>query len=266
MFIQKSSDRTPAFRSALVPDRLSRYPTNVATWASIEPYCQLALMTSLPCRHRWSIGLRCGLRFGNHSNSNRSASANLTDAAAVWLVSSSSSIARSQLAYRSRANCRSARKSSPRCRFRGSSSRWPVARLIVPNRTRLALAPLIGTGAGLPRSAHPARNGGNSRMSVSSSASTTTRLERWRNAAIWRRIWRFFLALRVGRQHVPVALPDVPQVLQLAADGVVRHPHLHAVQQVLLQQRHRPVGSLVAQVVRPQPQRGSQRRRQFHSP
>src|SRR5438477_11834927 len=93
--------------------------------------------------------------------------------------------------------------------------------LRAPNSTRLALTPLTGTGAGCPRRAQPARSGGNSSRSVSSSNSATPRGGSSRRR---RRIRRFFLALRVRRQGVAKALPDVAESVQLAADGVLGQP------------------------------------------
>src|SRR6266542_3750623 len=118
--------------------------------------------------------------------------------------------------------------------------------LIAPNRTRLALPPLIGTGACSPRRAQPARSGGNSRRSVSSSASFALRGDRARSR---RRMARFFLALGVRGKHVAEPLPHVAQPVQLPADGVVEQPPAAQPVQVLLEQRHCPVQPGVAQLV-----------------
>src|SRR4051794_28968828 len=107
-----------------------------------------------------------------------------------------------------------------------------------PNRTRLALPPLIGTGASCPRRAQAARRGGNSRRSVSSSASLAVRGGKARSRRL---MARFFLALGVRGQHVAAALPHVAQAVQLPADGIVGEPTTAAVVQVLLEQRDRPV-------------------------
>src|SRR5437870_13205184 len=93
--------------------------------------------------------------------------------------------------------------------------------LIAPNRPRLALPPLIGTGASCPRRAHPARKGGNSRRSVSSSASLALRGGKARSR---RRIARFFVALGVRGQQVAEPLPHVAQPVEFPADGVVGQP------------------------------------------
>src|SRR5689334_2749236 len=118
--------------------------------------------------------------------------------------------------------------------------------LIAPNRTRLALPPLIGTGASSPRRAQPARRGGKSRRSVSSSANLALRGGR---ACSRRRMARFFLALGVRGQHVTEALPHIAPPVQLSADGVIRQPMAPVPEQVLLQQRYGPVHPDVAQLV-----------------
>src|SRR5262245_36173412 len=61
-----------------------------------------------------------------------------------------------------------------------------------------------------------ARRGGNSNRSVSSSNSLTQRAG---NCCKRRRMRRFFVALGVRVQDMPRALPDVAQVIQLAADS-----------------------------------------------
>src|SRR5436190_11663295 len=118
--------------------------------------------------------------------------------------------------------------------------------LIDPKRTRFALPPLIGTGAGWPRTAQPARKGGNSRRSVSSSARSTLRggmrLSR-------RRMARCFLALGVGRQDVAGPLPDVVQASHPTADGVVGQAPAAASPQVFLEERDGPVRSGIARPI-----------------
>src|SRR3954467_2859379 len=94
--------------------------------------------------------------------------------------------------------------------------------LIAPNRTLLALPPLIGTGASSPRRAQPARSGGNSRRSVSSSARLALRGGKARKR---RRISRFFFSLGVRGQHVAEPLPHVAQPVQPPPDGVVGQQH-----------------------------------------
>src|SRR5205085_6760118 len=110
--------------------------------------------------------------------------------------------------------------------------------------TRLALPPLISTGASCPRRAQPARRGGNSRRSVSSSASVALRGGMARSR---RRMARFFLALGVRGQHVAVALPHVTQPVEFPADGVVGEPTAATTVQVLLEQRNCPVHPGIAQ-------------------
>src|SRR3954453_15772082 len=105
--------------------------------------------------------------------------------------------------------------------------------LIDPKRTRFALPPLIATGAGLPRRAQPARRGGNSRRSVSSSARSTLRGGMPRSRL---RMARFFLALGVGRQDVAGSLPEVVQAAHLTADGVVGQPPAAASLQIRLKE------------------------------
>jgi hypothetical protein len=77
---------------------------------------------------------------------------------------------------------------------------------------------------------------------------------------------RFFLALGVGVEHVTRPLPDIPQVVQLAADGrlgqALRAPAL----QVLAQQRDGPRDRLVAEVLRPPLEAGDESRLEFLGP
>src|ERR1700752_1914765 len=74
---------------------------------------------------------------------------------------------------------------------------------------RRALKPEMNTLAGWLRRAKPARTGGKSSRSVSSSASRAVRAGK---ARIRRSSWLFFLCLRVGRQPVAEALPPVTQL------------------------------------------------------
>src|SRR5512135_435969 len=127
--------------------------------------------------------------------------------------------------------------------------------LIDPKRTRFALAPLISTGAGRPRTAQPACKGGNKRRSVSSSAKSTLRGGRFFSR---RRMARFFLALGVGRQDVAEPLPHVVQASHLTADGVVGQPLAPALLQIRLEKGDGPVRSGIAQLVRTLPQSGQQ--------
>jgi hypothetical protein len=83
---------------------------------------------------------------------------------------------------------------------------------------RRALRPLNHTLATSPRLNQPARKGGNSSRSLSSSASTTLRRGR---AWICRRMRRFFLTLGVRLQVVPRPLPHVIEPVQCPAQGVV---------------------------------------------
>src|SRR5579883_3302571 len=136
------------------------------------------------------------------------------------------------------------------------NSRCPVVLPIVPQMTRRALRPEIGTSRGWPRRPHAARNGGNSNRSVSSSNSLTQRGGR---AAISRRMRRFFVALRVGSEHVARPLPDVVQGAELLADGGRGDTFAVPVLQVLLQEADRPLQRLVAEVGRPPLQGGNQR-------
>src|SRR5262245_24515710 len=92
---------------------------------------------------------------------------------------------------------------------------------MAPKTTRRALRPLSQTRAGSPRLDQPARSGGNSSRSVSSSASTTLRRG---SALISRRIRRFFLKQGVGLQVVARALPGVVQPPQRPPQGVLRQP------------------------------------------
>src|SRR3954453_2199528 len=118
--------------------------------------------------------------------------------------------------------------------------------LIDPKRTRFALPPLIGTGAGWPREAQPARRGGNSRRSVSSSARSTLRGGRFFSR---RRMARVFLALGVGWQDVAGPLPDVGQTPHLPTDGVVGQELAAASLQVPPEERDGPVRPGIAQLI-----------------
>src|SRR3954454_22087587 len=88
---------------------------------------------------------------------------------------------------------------------------------MIPKTTRLALVALMGMGAGGPRNGPAARKGGNSIKSVSSSKTATLRRGRFSSR---RRRSVFFLALRVGRQHITGPLPDVTQLVQFADRGI----------------------------------------------
>jgi hypothetical protein len=113
--------------------------------------------------------------------------------------------------------------------------------------TRRALRPLMWTSAGSPRLAQPARSGGNSSRSVSSSASTTLR---GGSCLICRRIRLFFPPqLGVGVQDVARPLPGVVQPAQGAADGVARRHAAGAELKGVLEQGHGPAGVRVAQVL-----------------
>src|SRR5712691_11124842 len=99
----------------------------------------------------------------------------------------------SQRWYCARTWVRKARKSSPRLRGRTARSRWPVAGLSVPKTVRRALLPVIGPRAGVPRFAQPARRGGTSRSSVSSSKRTTVGRAGLAQAVTWAQSAAFFL-------------------------------------------------------------------------
>lgn len=70
-------------------------------------------------------------------------------------------------------------------------------------------------------------------------------------ARIWRRNWRFFLSLRVGRQHVTEAFPDVPALVQAPSNRILGEDGLEpALGQHLLQQRDGPTSGRVAKILR----------------
>ena len=191
------------------------------------------------------IGLSSGARFGSPISVIPSAARR--DPLAVWLGSSSSSIATCQPRYRRRTSPRNAWKLAARPLGCGSSSRVPVPRFIAPKTTRRAFRPLMWTSAGSPRNDQPARNGGNSSRSVSSSASTTLRRGRPRTC---RRMRRFLVALGVRVQDVSRPLPDVPEPGQHAPDGVVGRERARAPLQLLLKQRRGPVGVRIPEFLR----------------
>src|SRR5262249_54473363 len=114
----------------------------------------------------------------------------------------------------------------------------------VPNTTRRALKPDNGTSSARPRLAQAARKGGNSSRSVSSSNSLTQRAGNCRKR---RRMRRFFVALGVWVQDVARSLPDVAQVVQLAADGARGEAACTPGGQLLLQEAHGPRDCLVAE-------------------
>jgi len=125
--------------------------------------------------------------------------------------------------------------------------------------TRRAFWPLMGTGAGWPRRAQPARKGGRSSNSVSSWTKSTVRAGK---ARIWRRIQRFFLSLRVRVQHVTEAFPDVAALVQAPSKRVLGEGGLvgSTLGQHLLQERDGPTGGPVAKVARAA---GQHRRQEF---
>src|SRR5258707_15786498 len=116
-----------------------------------------------------------------------------------------------------------------------------------PKITRRALKPLRTTPAASPRCAQPARKGGNSSKSVSSSiTSAVSDLK----ARIRRRIARFFLPLRIGIEHVAEAFPDVSPAVQFATDRILGEPKARRSGDLLLQERHRPIHGEVSQPIR----------------
>jgi hypothetical protein len=69
---------------------------------------------------------------------------------------------------------------------------------------------------------------------------------------------RFFLALRVGGEHVAGALPDVLQLVELPPDGCRRDALAPPVLQMLLQKRDGPLHRLIAEVTGPPLQGGGE--------
>src|ERR1044072_6131738 len=129
--------------------------------------------------------------------------------------------------------------------------------------TRRALKPLRRTSAGLPRNAHPARKGGNSRRSVSSSITiAVSDLKRRRK----RLMERFFLLLWIGGKHVAIPLPDIVLACQLATDRVLRKALAHGMLYLLLQERNRPIHREVAQPIWGGRQKGAQQRLPLFGP
>src|SRR5688572_15694825 len=127
---------------------------------------------------------------------------------------------------------------------------------MVPKTTRRAFQPEIGTSNGSPRLPHAPRRGGNSSRSVSSSNNFT---QRGGSAATSLRIRRFFLAPGVWVEHVARPLPNVPQVVELPANGGSREGLPTPVFQMLAQQRDRPLDSLIAKMLWSAMQGGRQR-------
>src|SRR5438270_164809 len=109
---------------------------------------------------------------------------------------------------------------------------------MAPKTTRRAFQPDKRTSAASPRKAPPARKGGNTRMAVSSSASTTLRGGK---AARCPRICRFFLHVRGGVQARAGAFPDVPQTMSGAADGIVGKAGAVLTVELVLHERHGPI-------------------------
>jgi hypothetical protein len=60
---------------------------------------------------------------------------------------------------------------------------------------------------------------------------------------------RFFLALGVRCQHVARSLPDIPEAVEPPADGLIRGPYARVPLQLPLQQRDRPRGVRVAELL-----------------
>src|SRR5205823_282304 len=135
--------------------------------------------------------------------------------------------------------------------------------LMIPKITRLALVPLMCTGAGWPRKVQAARKGGNSSRSVSSSNTVTLRKRRFLSR---RRMRLFFLLRRIGWQHVTGSFPDVAQLMQFATDRLVRKPATVPSGQLLLQERHGPVHRLVIPLRGRFSQKGLQKLLQIRSP
>jgi hypothetical protein len=193
------------------------------------------------------MGFSSGQRCGSQSRRISNLEARCCDILAVWQGSSSRSSASGRSRYLRRNSARKAQKSAARPCSRQSSTRCPVRRLMVPKITRRAFRPVMETWTCLPRGAQPARSGGKSSTSVSSSASTRHRAGK---CCTCRRRWRFFLSGRVRIQRMARTLPGAPLAIQFAPQRVVRHAEVHPGLQMLAQQRHCPPGRPVAQCVR----------------
>ena len=117
-----------------------------------------------------SIAFNSAHCFGSQINAMSNGAARLWLLAARWPGASSNSSAMGRPGYASRTRRRKAWKCACSRLGRRKRSRCPVRRLIVPNKTRFALHPVIATCACSPWRAHARRKtGSNSRRSLNSS-------------------------------------------------------------------------------------------------
>src|SRR5438094_3820234 len=133
----------------------------------------------------------------------------------------------------------------------------------VPNTTRRALRPEIGTSRGCPRRPHAARRGGKSKRSVSSSKSLTHWAPR---RLIWARIRRFFLSLGIRVEHAARSFPGVILLMQFLAERLGAGANAAIASQMLLEQGNGPLHRGVTPVDRGTGQAGGQQRSQFLRP
>src|SRR3954467_15667935 len=138
-----------------------------------------------------------------------------------------------------------------------STTRCAVRRLIAPNSTRLAFAPVIGTVACVPLRAQAARSGGNNRSNVQSQHSSTS--PACQPARRRRIIAPFsgpdvllFLGQMCCSRGIDIAgpLPAVVHLMQAAAQCPGADRDTMALLQIMPEQWHRPTRGLIAAAAR----------------
>ena len=154
--------------------------------------------------------------FGSQISSMSSCAASAWLLAARWPGASSNSSARGRPGDASRLRRRKAWQCACSRVGRRNRSRGPVRRLIAPNKTRVALHPVMAPGACSPRSAHARRKTGKRRRTVSSSLSSMVCAGRWRSR---RTIAPFFApgGGRAPRKHSGAAYSVTPWLACAAA-------------------------------------------------
>src|SRR5829696_3704924 len=130
-----------------------------------------------------------------------------------------------------------------------STTRCVVRRLIAPNSTRLAFAPVIGTVACVPLRAQVARSGGNSRSNVQSQHSSTSPVH---HSARRRRIIPPFSGPDAPPPGIDIArsLPAIIGLMEAPAQRSGTDGDAVTSLQILPEQWHRPTRGLIAAAAR----------------
>src|SRR5262249_24897122 len=125
----------------------------------------------------------------------------------------------------------------------------PVRGYSTPNRVRFALRPVIGTAAWEPRKAQHARNGGNNRIIVSSSYSSTSPGRQ--NCFKHRTIAPFLNSMRIfGHVDIAGALPTQSDFFHPAPERPRSDLSVVTLAQMGRQQGHCPNGRVVTEFQR----------------